>query len=392
MIDESNRSFAAAERIWQSARTAARDLFGDAYERSLRWVEIQDLGDIKAEILDIGESHPVPGGNIPFLLHGRDQQGLVLRLPSPRAAIVRDALYSAHHRIVLLSRHEVLADSINDAYPFRIGVGNVYGVFPEYISGFATSFRARWNNHYHFLIDVLPRLELLRRPFFDRFEEIALLAPGGLLPGEQAFLDRMGLPPRTRVQDVEADALYRVERYVHVSFPTLRFCGAVPTWYRRCIRERLMPSRPSRRSNRILISRRGANKRRIVNYDDLESALKKAGFESIELEKLDLDEQVELFYDAEAVVGAHGAGLTNVLFSDSVKVLELFPSWYVLPHYLYLCTSLGHPYRYCLARSIPNDPIAERRHILADLNRYNDQHFSVNVAKVLSELDELGIR
>ena len=44
------------------------------------------------------------------------------------------------------------------------------------------------------------------------------------------------------------------------------------------------------------------------------------------MEKLSIDEQVELFRTASHVIGAHGAGLTNVLFAPSnLKILEIRP-------------------------------------------------------------------
>jgi hypothetical protein len=93
------------------------------------------------------------------------------------------------------------------------------------------------------------------------------------------------------------------------------------------------------------------------------------------------------------VVGTHGAGLTNVLFSDAVKVIEIFPSWYVLPHYLYLCRSLGHPYDYCVTKDLPEgtDVEQERQTVLNDLLRHNDSHFTVDVRGVLERLRILGV-
>lgn len=380
-------------KFWRAARSLLYWPVSHVFERSLTWLTVDDLEGIEPAVLYSATRVPAPSADAPLLFHEPSADKEYLELPPPRTALLSRPIYSSKYQIVLLSRHRVLADTINDRYPFRIGLLNVYGRRIHGISGYATSFRARWSNYYHLLIDVLPRLELFRHAHFERYDEISLICPGGLLPLEQILLDKMGLPPRTKILPVEVDQLYRPEHYVHVTFPTLPYCGAVPGWYRERVRERLLPKRPGRRAHRILVSRQHASKRRILNFADLEAALRPMGFEVVELEALDFENQVELFYDAEIVVGPHGAGLTNVLFADRVDVIELFPSWYVMPHYLYLARSLGHSYQYCVADMLPEgaDRLSARETVLTDLLHYNDSHFTVDVAAVVERLRVLNV-
>ena len=52
-------------------------------------------------------------------------------------------------------------------------------------------------------------------------------------------------------------------------------------------------------------------------------------FEEILPEQLSVQEQAELFASASAVVGPHGAGLTNIVFcKPQTKVIELFAPSY----------------------------------------------------------------
>lgn len=75
---------------------------------------------------------------------------------------------------------------------------------------------------------------------------------------------------------------------------------------------------------RIYISRRRADKRRIVNEDDIVPVLSKFGFQIICAEDLSFEEQVKTFSRARYIVSNHGAGLTNILFMrDGGRVLEL---------------------------------------------------------------------
>jgi Glycosyltransferase 61 len=49
-----------------------------------------------------------------------------------------------------------------------------------------------------------------------------------------------------------------------------------------------------------------------------------AGFEKVVLELLPFDEQVALFRRAECVIGGHGAGLSNIIFSPpGCRIVEI---------------------------------------------------------------------
>lgn len=78
-------------------------------------------------------------------------------------------------------------------------------------------------------------------------------------------------------------------------------------------------------SENIIISRRSASVRRVVNEEYLIDRLQVYGFKLVFLEELTFREQVNLLRSAKCVVSSHGAGLTNILFCQSgTKVFEIF--------------------------------------------------------------------
>jgi hypothetical protein len=83
---------------------------------------------------------------------------------------------------------------------------------------------------------------------------------------------------------------------------------------------------PGRPYDRVLISRRNAKIRRVVNEDELAARLAPMGFETVELETLTLAQQMDVFATANVIVSPHGAGLTNIMFSrPGMKLVEIFP-------------------------------------------------------------------
>jgi len=64
--------------------------------------------------------------------------------------------------------------------------------------------------------------------------------------------------------------------------------------------------------------------RSIINENEVKDFLKKQGFEFLTLSKHHFNQQVEIFNQAECVVGLHGAGFANIVFCEpNTKVLEL---------------------------------------------------------------------
>jgi hypothetical protein len=78
---------------------------------------------------------------------------------------------------------------------------------------------------------------------------------------------------------------------------------------------------------RLYISRRGTKLRQIVNEDEMIAELKRLDFQVLESKWNNHPEQLAAFADAEMIVGVHGAGMSNIIFSEpGTKVLEMFPN------------------------------------------------------------------
>jgi hypothetical protein len=121
----------------------------------------------------------------------------------------------------------------------------------------------------------------------------------------------------------------------------------------RWLRERLVQGHePAQRNRRLYITRRSAERRRVLNEADLEPILSEHGFEIIEAEHLSFREQVYLFNQAEAIIGPHGAGLANVLFAPvGCKLLELFDPHHMNVMYYALADALGQEYWYIVGEA-----------------------------------------
>jgi capsular polysaccharide biosynthesis protein len=175
-------------------------------------------------------------------------------------------------------------------------------------------------NYYHWMFDVLPRLAAL--------EPESLSNRHYLVAEENAFhrqtLDLLQISSGARTAIVPLQFYSAPEMLVPlvplgVSRENLRFV-------RRLLFERtgLVETPPAR--DRIYISRRHANSRRVLNEDELVPILEKHGFRVCFLEQLSLQQQMLLFHGADIILAPHGAAWTNLIFSRAGSLaLEIMP-------------------------------------------------------------------
>jgi len=134
------------------------------------------------------------------------------------------------------------------------------------------------------------------------------------------------------------------------------------TWLRSRMRSKVGADSTGDSGERIYVSRQqtGSNRgRRVVNYRELMDFLSERGFTSYALETLPFKKQVELFSDAQIIVGPHGAGLANMLFADDPTVVELFPNDKQEPYFYHMANMFGFDYTPVVADTKGNDLVVD---------------------------------
>ncbi|MGH7785718.1 MAG: glycosyltransferase family 61 protein [Candidatus Binatia bacterium] len=301
-------------------------------------------------VLGEGETVATPGlAALPLDPACRHLGGETYRTPRVTTTILPGVLYYPDQNRLLTDDRRLLEQA--DQVPFRLHDLDwrpLLGMDVRPLSGLFTTLRSFRDNYYHTLVDNLPLLHALQQATGEPVPAppIRLLLALPLSRAEEFFLERL-LPPGVEVVPVEPGVLYRMERYVFVSLLSRRYAGYLPRATVAWLRERagVAPAPAARR--RLFISRRDAGKgRHILNEEAMMQALAPVGFERVVLEQMPPADQVQYFSEAECVVGAHGAGLANLLFASRAGVVELFPQATLWPHFYLLSRSGDHRYRY----------------------------------------------
>ena len=106
---------------------------------------------------------------------------------------------------------------------------------------------------------------------------------------------------------------------------------------------------------KIYISR--LSTRKVINEAQLEKLLTNAGYKFLQLENFSINDQIYLFKNAQSVIAPHGAGLTNLLFSES-EVLELAGNTYNNPCFADICLNKKIGFNYVVCQQSGTDLIA----------------------------------
>jgi hypothetical protein len=207
--------------------------------------------------------------------------------------------------------------------------------------------------YYHWIIEDLPRLA----GYFE-YCKITSSNPKILIDKD---------PPQWKIDTLLAlginqknleiyndDYIYHIEKLV-LTDPMFQYCHVPSRMSIEWLRCKILSSRKVKKclAKRIYISRENSKYRKVSNEDAVMSLLERYGFQKYNLEHLSFDKKIDLFSNAEFIIGAHGAGLLHMIFSENAKVIELIDSMNVRSHQYYCLSSImRHNYFYVCGKPI----------------------------------------
>jgi hypothetical protein len=265
--------------------------------------------------------------------------------PTPKADLfyLQNSYLMGHKGLILTVNHHVFQEFSHNfgistlktflrRNPFYLFAKNV-----KKVTGFgAVLISPESQNYYHWLNDVLSRIRIYDEVManVDHFC-IASNVPSKFLD----VLKDFGIPREKILLVGEKEKLQFDHLYV-ASLPGSE--GRSPNWAVDYLCQKLLKSKESvQHSEKIYFKRGEGAARRIFNESSIIDALKKNGFEIVDPDLLTIYEQIGLMHNAKIVIGAHGAALSNLIFTTGNTVLiELFSPDYFRTDCYYTLSSL----------------------------------------------------
>lgn len=203
------------------------------------------------------------------------------------------------------------------------------------------------NVYFHWMVDLLPRIEILRRGGINLDQIDWFLVNNYQSRFQQETLRALGIPQEKILASDRHPHLVAKELIVP-SFGS--HLGWLQPWGLKFLREVfLTPKVQSQKcfSERIYISRENAKYRRVLNEPEVKELLGEYGFITVSPENLSLEEQIAMFAGAKIIIAPHGSGLTNIIFCQpGTKVIELISPHYLRYYYWGISQQLGLEHYY----------------------------------------------
>ncbi len=179
--------------------------------------------------------------------------------------------------------------------------------------------------YYHWMFDILPRIELIQRSQI-KLSEIDYFVVNSLSkPYQKETLELLNIPINKIIESDRHSHIQATELIVP-SFPG--YMDWIPPGTMKFLRQAFLPQinlAKTKAGKKIYISRAKAKNRQIINELEVNRLLTSQGFSTVFLEEMTVLEQVAVFANADVIVAPHGSGLTNLVFcSPDTKIVELF--------------------------------------------------------------------
>ena len=238
------------------------------------------------------------------------------------------------------------------------------------------------DNYWHFLVDHLAKLPLLRH--FDGAGP-TIVASARIPDGFAHLIERacsfLNLAPPALVK--ETRPILRFARSfvpcVNDAAPRLRFL--------RDFGVHLQAADASPAPERIFFRRGNVSQRRVLNESEVEQKLiEKFDFVAVDSGAMTVLEQINLVKRAKIIVGGHGAALTNLIFAGKLDSMVELYVWHTQTFLKAACGHLGVGHHF-----LRGDP-AGSRPAAADYARWDNQDYTVPVDQLLKLIDTIAAR
>ena len=195
------------------------------------------------------------------------------------------------------------------------------------------------NNYWHWIFDVLPRFKIINNLISLEDLDFFLL-PNINKKFQKETLDLLDIPVEKRLSSlknrhIESPKIIVVDHpYVIKNDPSNEIQN-IPEWIINWLKnsfETKVSLKDSAFPQKIYIDISDSTSnlsetRKVVNEEEVKNKLKGKNYKIIRLGDYSFSNQIKFFYNAQRVVGLHGAGFANTIFCQpDTNILELQPS------------------------------------------------------------------
>ncbi|MBL1210489.1 glycosyltransferase 61 family protein [Geminocystis sp. GBBB08] len=242
------------------------------------------------------------------------------------------------------------------------------------------------NIYFHWLFDILPRINLLELANID-YDKVDYFLVDNRTNFQQETLELFGIPTH-KILPLSFPLHIQATHLIIPSFPSS--IAWMPSWSCSYLRDKILENKVNHNKEKknLYISRSKSSNRRLINEQEVITILQKYDFDVVNLELLSVKQQAELLSQAEIVISPHGSALSNLVFCEcNTKVIEIFAPNYVYPCYWLVSNLMNLDYYYLVGEIIGSKHFHQ---LLYPDSRFEDIYLNCQNLKLL--LDHIMIK
>lgn len=231
----------------------------------------------------------------------------------------------------IIKNFKVLKQSISYRHRASVSIKNIltYSLLKKKISveNNCLSIANGWYmNYYHFTIECLPKLYLLR----DHLENSTLVFPAEINRFHAQWFELLGIK---NIRYIKENEMICAPKVITTSFTArdLNHHDVILPEFKAWVLSKIKNINAIS-FKKIFVGRKNPIYRKVLNIDQTKKKLNELGFVYLEMEDYSVEDQIKLFHNAEQIICVHGAALSNMCFSNSnTKVIDIiheeFKQW-----------------------------------------------------------------
>jgi len=242
------------------------------------------------------------------------------------------------------------------------------------VIGYTVVFDLWSANYFHWLTEVLPKLLFL----IEKKQITTILIPASLYKKEFVHQSLKILPNEIKVKIISAPHRYflPVYKYCSLGVHSGNFHPDIICQLREKMWNAFFATseQVEQQKEIIFIYRNLSERRGIVNFSEVEVVLAQKNVKVVNFSVLTFREQIVLMRRCAMLIGVHGAGLTNMLFTNpGTRILELRKKGDAHNNcYFSLASALGLPYYYLQCEVDSAEKLTQECNFIVDVNQFSD--------------------
>ena len=185
-------------------------------------------------------------------------------------------------------------------------------------------------NYFHWLFEVLPRIEILNK--IEKIENIDFfLIPSKKMNHQLQTLELLNIPHKKLLDSnmykhIFCHELITVDHPFRLTNNTVHDTQNIPSWIFDWLRKKFLKYKSSKKFPVKIFMERAepiSTARDIKNKDEVYKILKENNYTFIQPENFEFKDQLQMFFSAEKVAGLHGAAFANICFCNpKTEIIE----------------------------------------------------------------------